>query len=198
MNTITDYIKQHPNMGKVIVYTEAYLQMRHTLMEQIATIENNIKDTLLSNDADIRRKLLPSLKRTLRGLDRRFLRAGGMQDPVYCARLIAEFEREQIKEPLQYCRYYTGNDNKAESEQIGVLYDYERIWVQFILKGGDERDFVRMIAEYMCYGLAHFPEYGNTPISLMAILFNRFSHWEQADTESFKQWYFTHYKKDGQ
>ena len=109
MNTIPGYIKQHPNTGKVIVYTEAYLQMRHTLIEQIATIENNIKDTLLSNDVDIRQKLLPSLKRTLRGLDKRFLRAGGMQDPVYCARLIAEFEREQIKEPLQYCRYYTGN-----------------------------------------------------------------------------------------
>ena len=105
MNTIAEYIKQHPNTGKVIVYTEAYLQMRHTLIEQIATIENNIKDTLLSNDVDIRQKLLPSLKRTLRGLDKRFLRAGGMQDPVYCARLIAEFEREQIKEPLQYCRY---------------------------------------------------------------------------------------------
>ena len=71
MNTIAEYIKQHPNTGKVIVYTEAYLQMRHTLMEQIATIENNIKDTLLSNDVDIRQKLLPSLKRTLRGLDKR-------------------------------------------------------------------------------------------------------------------------------
>ena len=196
MTTIAEYIKQHPNTGKVIVYTEAYLQMRHTLIEQIATIENNIKDTLLSNDVDIRQKLLPSLKRTLRGLDKRFLRAGGMQDPVYCARLIAEFEREQIKEPLQYCRYYTGNDNKAESEQIGVLYDYERIWVQFILKGGYEPNFVRMIAEYMGCGLMYFPEHWNTPISLMAILFNRFSHWERADIESFKEWYFVRYNKN--
>lgn len=48
MNTIAKYIKQHPKTGKVIVYTEAYLQMRYTLMEQIATIENNIKDTLLN------------------------------------------------------------------------------------------------------------------------------------------------------
>ena len=46
-------------------------------MEQIATIENTIKGTLLSKDRDIRQKLLPSLKRTLKGLDRRFLRAGG-------------------------------------------------------------------------------------------------------------------------
>ena len=66
MNTIAEYIKQHPNSGKVIVYTETYLQMRYTLMEQIATIEYNIKDTLLNNDADIRQKLLPSLKRTLK------------------------------------------------------------------------------------------------------------------------------------
>ena len=89
---IHEYIKQHPNNGKVIVYTEAYLQMRHTLMEQIATIENSIKGTVLSNDVGIRRKLLPSLKRTLKGLDRRFLCAGGFQDPVYCARLILDFE----------------------------------------------------------------------------------------------------------
>lgn len=196
MNTIAEYIKQHPNTGKVIVYTEAYLQMRHTLIEQISTIENNIKDTLLSNDVDIRQKLLPSLKRTLRGLDKRFLRAGGMQDPVYCARLIAEFEREQIKEPLQYCRYYTGNDNKAESEQIGVLYDYERIWVQFILKGGDEPNFVRMIAEYMYYGLLWFNEHDKAPISLKALFFNRYCHWNYGGADEFKYWYNNTYKAE--
>lgn len=59
---IHEYIKQHPNMGKMIVYTEAYLQMRYTLMEQVATIENSINGTILNNDGDIRRKLLPSLK----------------------------------------------------------------------------------------------------------------------------------------
>lgn len=193
---IHEYIKQHPNSGKVIVYTEAYLQMRHTLMEQIATIENSIKDTLLNNDADIRQRLLPSLKRTLKGLDRRFLRAGGMQDPVYCARLIADFERGQITEPLQHCRYYTGNDNKAESEQIGVLYDYERIWAQFILRGGVEPDFVRMIGEYMCYGLLWFNEHDKAPISLKAVLFNRYCHWNYGGADEFKYWFVNTYSKE--
>ena len=103
MNTIAEYLKQNPNtMGKAIIYTEAYLQMRYTLMKQIANIENSIDGTLLSSDAEIKQKLLPSLKRTLKGLNRRFLRA----DPIHCASQIVKFEREQIKDPLRHCLYY--------------------------------------------------------------------------------------------
>lgn len=42
------------------------------------------------------------------------------------------------------------------------------------------------IAEYIKQ-----PQYGQ-----MAILFNRFSHWERADIESFKEWYFVRYNKN--
>lgn len=193
---IHEYIKQHPNSGKVIVYTEAFLQMRRTMIEQIATIENSIKGTILSNDVDIMQKLLPSLKRTLKGLDRSFLRAGGYIDPVYCAKLIAEFEREQITEPLKYCRYYRENENKAESEQIGVFYDYELVWVQFILRGGVEPDFVEMISEYIYNGLMLFSNYDKAPISLKALLFNRFCHWSYGGADEFKHWFLNTYAKE--
>lgn len=194
MNTIAEYLKQNPNtMGKAIIYTEAYVQMRYTLMKQIANIENSIDGTLLSSDAEIKQKLLPSLKRTLNGLDRRFLRA----DPILCASQIVKFEREQTKDPLRHCLYYDGKESESDgTDKGGVLYGYEQKWVRFILNNCDESTyFVHMIAEYMHYGLLRFPEHGNTPISLMALLFNRYCHWDRVDIDGFKEWYLKDYKR---
>lgn len=195
---ISEYIKQHPNNGKVIVYTEAYLQMRHTLIEQISTIENNIKGTLLSNDEDIKQELLPCLKRTLKGLDRRFLRAGGFQDPVYCARLILDGEKEQITDPLQCCRYYNGQ--QIADDENAVFAEYEMRWMEW--RSSTREDgyslLLSSVVDYINCGLMMFDEYDKAPISLKALLFNRWCHWGGGwsnDPNSFKAWYYKNYCK---
>ncbi len=118
---ISEFIKQHPNPGKVLVYTEAYLQIRQKLIEQIGCINMGIQGTALQNDCDIERRLLPNLKRTLKGLEQKFERAGVKIAPEYCAQLIAEYEREQINDPLSYCRYYNKGNN-VENEPTNVIY----------------------------------------------------------------------------
>ncbi len=197
---VHEYLEQHPNSGKVIVYTEAYLQMRHTLTEQITTIENSIKGTMLNNDVDIRRKLLPSLKRTLKGLDRRFLCAGGSQDPVLCARLILDFERDQIREPLQHCRYYNGQ--QIADDENAAFAEYEMRWMEWrcSTREDDYSLLLSSVADYINSGLMMFDEYDNTPISLKALLFNRWCHWGggwSTDPNSFKAWYYLNYCKGG-
>lgn len=192
---IHEYLKLHPDSGKVIVYTEAYLQMRLMLIKQIANIENSIEDTSLSNDADIRQKLLPSLKRTLKGLDRRFLRAGGYQDPVYCARLIEEFEWEQIKEPLLYCRYYDGKTD-TQGGNVHLFAKYEKMWCEYQHTKNDAQLYRNSIAEYIYNGLMMFADYDKAPISLKALLFNRYCHWQYGGANEFKYWYDNTYRAE--
>ena len=191
---INEFIKQHPNNGKVIVYTEAYLQMRNALRQEIATIEHCIKDTILSNDENIRKSLLPCLKRTLKGLDKRFSRAGGYPSPKYCAQLIADFEREQIADPLQCCRYY---DGKAIGEDETALYaEYEKFWTEWRQPQSDRYSYlVDIIAEYLCSGLMWFADNDIAPLSLKALLFNRYCHWNYSGEEGFRHWFYNSYSK---
>ena len=52
-----------------------------------------------------------------------------------------------------------------------------------------------MLDEYLSYGLREFENMDGVPITLKAILFNRFSHWNRADTEEFKAWYLATYRQ---
>lgn len=167
-------------------------------MEQIATIENSIKGTVLSNDVSIMRKLLPSLKRTLKGLDRRFLCAGGFQDPVLCARLILECEREQITDPLQCCRYYNGH--QIADDENAVFAEYEMRWMEWRCSTCEDGYSIlrASVSDYINSGLMMFDEYDKAPISLKALLFNRWCHWGGGwsnDPNSFKAWYYKNYCK---
>jgi len=50
---IRELIKQDPNIGKVFIYTEAYVQMSLTVIEQINFIEKATKHTLLAGDPNV-------------------------------------------------------------------------------------------------------------------------------------------------
>ena len=198
MNRIQEYIKKHPNNGKQIIYTEAYLEMRRVLMERIWAIENATKGTLLSNEADIHERLLPSLKRSLNSLRERF-EAGGMTiDVKCCAQYILDMEREQITDPLKCCRYYNGQD--FSDNEDAIFANYEKRWMEWRVSSQDQdyEYLVENISEYMSYGLLRFDEYGLTPISLKALLYNRYCHWGgwDSNTDSFKRWYYNSYCKE--
>lgn len=191
---IAEYIQQHPNNGKVIVYTEAYLQMRLTLMQQIATIENAIQGTLLSNDVDIKQRLLPSLKRQLKGLQNQFEKKWSRVNVESCAHFILDGERELITEPLLCCRYY---DGKAIAEDENALYaEYEMFWTEWRQPNSDSYSYMAdIIVEYLYYGLMWFADHDKAPLSLKALLFNRYCHWNYGGVDGFKNWYNNTYRR---
>ena len=55
-----------------------------------------------------------------------------------------------------------------------------------------------MLEYYIRAGLSTFQMFDNTPITLKALLFNRYSHWTMGDIDGFKEWYLTAYRNDAQ
>ena len=194
---IKEYIEIAPSIGKAIICTDAYLQQRYALKEQIATIENTIQGTILHNEWDITRRLLPSLKRQLKGLERRFQKMHCDADIVMCAQCILDWETE-IKDPLQCCRYYDGITIEKGTTKT-LLAEYEMRWMEWrgaAHNTGNYRYMVDLVKEYMYYGLMMFEDSDKAPVSLKALLFNRYSHWNYAGADEFKYWYNNTYKAE--
>lgn len=166
------------------------MQQRLALIQHIAAIKDITNDTLLSDDVDIKRRLLSSLKRQLNGLERRFERMHCGVDVKMCAQYFLGKEMH-IADPLQCCRYYDGADTPN-----ALLAEYEMRWMQ---KRNDENQheyMLDMMSEYMYHGLMMFADYDKAPMSLKALLFNRFCHWSSGGVDEFKEWYYNTYKAE--
>lgn len=174
------------------------MQQRHALTKQIATIKNTIQGTMLHNEWDITRRLLPSLKRQLNGLQGRFEKMRCSVDVVMCAQCLIKGEAELIKDPLQCCRYYDGKTIESGTKNA-LLAEYEMQWIEW-RKAAFDSDKYRlifdMVIEYMNDGLMMFADYDKAPITLKALLFNRYCHWNYAGAEEFKYWYNNTYSKE--
>lgn len=195
-----EYIKRHPNTGKQILYTEAFSQIWNSINEQIADIEYTIKDTLLSTDSDIKDRLLPSLKRTRNGLKARFEKGGMHIDVKCCAIYILDMEAEQIQDPLACCRYYNGREvsDSSENGNNALFAEYEKKWMEWrVSREQSDYDYmVGMVVEYINAGLMMFEEHDKAPISLKALLYNRYCHWSFSPTsDDFKGFFFVNYCK---
>ena len=61
----------------------------------------------------------------------------------------------------------------------------------------DDPDFSRLLDDYIDAGLTEFNAYDNTPVTLKAVLHNRFMQQAEgmASTDDFKHWYDTFYAK---
>jgi len=102
---------------------------------------------------------------------------------------------------LQFCRYYKGeNDNPFDGKDgtKAMLWFYERVWIdemQEIAKDKEQKEShssFDYLDEYLNYGLADFEKMDNIPISLKALLFNRYakSSYSMRDAvKPFKQFY---------
>jgi hypothetical protein len=65
------------------------------------------------------------------------------------------------------CRYYKGEKGSPYKEQNkSMLWYYEQVWINT----GKEFD----TSEYIAYGLKDFMSNDNVPITLKALLFNRY------------------------
>ena len=96
------------------------------------------------------------------------------------------------KNYIQYCRYYHGEENCPESiEQLPAgkaLWFYEKRWVEFNMEG---EDLHWELDEFNAYGMSDFSTDDGVPVSLKAILFNRYykGGYMEVGGASFKKWY---------
>ena len=93
------------------------------------------------------------------------------------------------KEDLtKLCRYYKGEkENPYKNGNKALFWDYERVWID--LSVDKDEMLGNMLDEYISAGLSEFEMQDDTPVALKALLYNRFCHWQMADTASFKKWY---------
>ena len=97
---------------------------------------------------------------------------------------------------IRYCRYYHGEPfdefGKGSSGQMVPLFkEYEFHWCTNLHQ--DKHLLMSLIAEYIDAGLELFRADDGVPMSLKALLFNRYEHWAEGSPESFKVWYRREY-----
>lgn len=102
--------------------------------------------------------------------------------------------RAHLKDPyLKYCRYYDGVDYKNAGAEKELLASYEEAWVRMQIA---EVDHIQsMLNEYVAYGQEFFNMDDGVPISIKALLWNRYMHWggNPNDLYGFRSWYKREY-----
>lgn len=94
---------------------------------------------------------------------------------------------------LKFCRYYHGEkDCNSKDKDIQMLFKIEKMWVDRMLS--EDSDFDALLDEYITFGLTSFSETDDVPVTLKALLFNRFNQYnDRIDVDAFKTWYKRHY-----
>ena len=87
---------------------------------------------------------------------------------------------------LEHCFYFGKNVPRDCGADVG--HNYEECWVRFHFN--DDIYIYNNTIEYISHGLGDFYADDGVPISMKAILFNRFCHWGYAETpDTFRKWY---------
>lgn len=97
---------------------------------------------------------------------------------------------------LRFCRFYKGESECPYRDGMkSLLWDYERIWIELSLNKDDALG--NMLDDYLRAGLSEFEMQDDTPITMKALLFDRYRHWlggyGKIDAEAFKKWYADKY-----
>lgn len=107
---------------------------------------------------------------------------------------------ERKQQLIQQCRYYKGEAEPPRSlpEGYALMWDYEMRWVEWSLEDGEPiRDFEYAIRYYSIES----KDGDKTPLTLKALLFNRYCHWAnpsntiEENKEGFESWYESFYQK---
>lgn len=95
---------------------------------------------------------------------------------------------------LQFCKYYKGEENSPFQGTEGVLWGVEKTWVAFSLNTEKGFDYLsKCLNEYLSCGLRDFEQFDDIPVSLKAVLFNRFEQWDEGG--DFKEFYRKYYTR---
>lgn len=105
-------------------------------------------------------------------------------------------DREKL---MECCRYYKGEkENPYKEEQNkACLWSYERAW---LLEFANPQSQLLMsyLSQYTAVGLTCFSTDDNVPITLKALLFNRYARTQYSPyeaVESFKRFYNKYYSE---
>lgn len=104
---------------------------------------------------------------------------------------------------IPFCRYYKGEKECPYKEGNSVFFwGWEEKWVTFSLSAysDEKKDLLSsMIDEYIAVELRTFSQFDGTPVSLKALLFNRYLHHNSLSmiegAAAFKKFYIDIYKK---
>lgn len=96
------------------------------------------------------------------------------------------------KDLLKFCRYYKGESSNPYEGDKAMFWGYEQIWIRLSEQGAFEDS--DMLEDYNMFGLKEFCKDDGIPITLKALLFNRFRHWKdgyglEIDRDRFKSFY---------
>lgn len=95
-------------------------------------------------------------------------------------------------ELIKFCRYYHGGDKnpyEGKDQNKAMFWIYERHWLQEASR--KEPDFSLVLTDYLNRGLNDFSFDDGVPLTLKALLFNRFEQWNEGD--GFEEWYKSEY-----
>lgn len=103
------------------------------------------------------------------------------------------------KDLIHHCRYYKGeNENPYKDGDKALFWDYEQKWIEFSIKKDDILG--NALDDYIAAGLSEFEMFDDTPVTLKALLFNRYLHWSSGDlletAKDFRKFYLNCYKKE--
>ncbi len=92
-------------------------------------------------------------------------------------------------ELLRFCKYYKGVESE---DDLPLMAFYEKCWVDRMLED-DKEDIRGLIIEYVNNNLETFSLDDGVPLSLKALLYNRYQHWSWGSPEGFKEFYYKRY-----
>lgn len=92
-------------------------------------------------------------------------------------------------------KYYNGessNPYEGKEHNKAILWFYERCWIL----QRDSTDEASILNDYIHAGLESFQQFDDVPLSLKALLFNRYAKTNQTSmeaVEAFKRFYLKYY-----
>lgn len=121
----------------------------------------------------------------------------GTEEDIYLKKLEAhEIDKSHLPPPECMKDEYTlSGEEVAHLRNAHTARCYEEHWVKEQLNGKIDNG---CIGEYVAYGNKDFDADDGTPISLKALLWNRYYHWGgwMPDQEAFRKWYRTYYSSE--
>lgn len=99
---------------------------------------------------------------------------------------------------LKSCRFYDGKDDCGfpSGSEEETLWAIERLWVNKTLQK-DVLLIEAAVNDFLAYGLNTLERHDGIPVELKAVLFNRFTQYnERVDTSAFREYYKRHYARD--
>lgn len=98
---------------------------------------------------------------------------------------------DKVTSLMDHCRYYKGEKECPYTMDEAIAWGAEKFYVENFREGSIIFDF---LSEYQRMELSSFQMLDGVPLTLKAVLYNRFEHYNEAGPEEFKKWYMRVYK----